>query len=367
MIILKARTSSPFFSRFHRFFATKRTSLPFLLFSLVLSPLAFPYLCVVTFRRLCARTHDPGVPVVSVGNITAGGTGKTLLVGLLTGYFLDRGKRVAVAGHGVGAEKGVRIASGGSAAGDLAGFGDEGAMLAGRFPRLVIAAGGKKSDLVRRLAARPDRPSVIIIDDGFHVHDVKKSINIVTVDAERPFDNGLPLPAGCLRDLPSSLKRAGVIVVHRSAGTDERTVVSVEERLRRYGAPVFRMSDTAVCFHDAKGAVYGLDLLRGKRILAFAGIGKPMNFFRLLATLEPERVFSVVYPDHFRYRKEDWKELLVLAGENGADIAVSTGKDREKILRVGGEGIPLYFLEITGVISAKDGRDFFDIVNRSIV
>jgi tetraacyldisaccharide 4'-kinase len=261
---------------------------------LLLRPLAWLYGGVVALRRLAydrgwlASSH-PGVPVIVVGNLTVGGTGKTPLVAWLATQLRARGARpgIVLRGHGGTVRGPLRV----DAATDPALAGDEAVLLA-RATGCPVAVGRARAAAAALLAG--EGCSLVIADDGLQHLALRRDLDIVVVDGGRGLGNGALLPAGPLRESPARLRAAGRVVVH---GVDARGVAR--------GIPhLFMQLEPLGLRPVAGGPLQPVASLRGQSLHAVAGIGHPQRFFaqlRRLGALPVEHVF----PDHHRYAARD--------------------------------------------------------------
>ncbi|PHS37096.1 MAG: tetraacyldisaccharide 4'-kinase [Robiginitomaculum sp.] len=274
-----------------------------------LSPLAWLY-GRATARRIATTTpYDPGIPVISVGNASVGGTGKTPV----TAYLLESLNRMGIRAHGLsrgygGREKGPIIVQAKHSYKDV---GDEPLLLA-RYGPVWIAAG--RDDGARAAAARDAQ--VIIMDDGHQNPLLKKTLSLLVVDAEIGFGNGRVFPAGPLREpIAAALSRTDAVILMKPEPEFE-TGADLMSLLK--GLPVI-----------AAHLVATAPLPKGK-LFAFAGIGRPNKFFDALMRAGGEVVEGLRYANHYAYKDTDLKNLLELSKEYGAHL-VTTEKDYVRI------------------------------------
>jgi len=297
------------------------------------------------------RTHLP-VPTVSIGNLTVGGTGKTPMTQLLCRTFAAQGRRAAVLsrGHG-GAGQGVRIVSDGQGTVLLGAedAGDEPLLLARTLPSNSVLVGKDRRESGRE-ALRRFAPDALVLDDGFQFWQLGRELDIVLLDARRPFDNGWPLPRGLLREPKRHLRRAQMVVVTRSESLD-----SVErEQLQREISRLAPRVETYWARHAAQGfvpaanlagALLPLNALRGQRIVALSGIAQPGSFARSLTEdAYVEIVHHLIYPDHARYGLGDVAAVNAAIEAKGAAALVMTEKDAVKWPHSPALSVPVYAL-----------------------
>ena len=297
-------------------------------FYLLLWPWAQLYRAVIRLRadlyRLgLKRAYQAGVPVVSVGNLTVGGTGKTPVVDALVKRLLARGVRVAVVSRGYGGQ--YRGESACVARGDgqlllaAAQAGDEPCLLAQLNPGLSVYVARQRALGVQ--AAERDGAQVIVLDDGFQHLAVQRDLDIVLLDARSPFGNGQLLPAGPLRESPQALQRAGLVVLTHAAHATPHIpfhgpIVSCRHRL---GPALQSLEGTSVPWTD----------LTGKSLLAFAGIARPEDFFAALCERGVTLRATLAFDDHQDYCGERLNQLIDSC--QNIEFLVTTGKDAVKL------------------------------------
>jgi len=307
-------------------------------------------------------------PVVSVGNLTAGGTGKTPVVRWLAERLRDAGRRVAVLSRGYKSAPGT--------------LGDEQRMLdallngaeAGGRPPVVIRADPDRH--AAGLAALRDCPEldVFLLDDGFQHRRLARDLDVVLVNTVEPFGFGHVLPRGLLREPLAGLRRAGAVVLTHALSADDAGRARVVDEVRRHNphAPVYR------CVHAPAGlraagdeAVRPLESLKGRRVFAFCGIGNPAGFERQLRGLAGEYGGHRWFPDHYDYRPADVAAVRAAAVTAGADVLVTTEKDWVKLAALdaaaatNGE-IPIWRLDVEARFREDDGERLFQQVLNSL-
>jgi tetraacyldisaccharide 4'-kinase len=274
----------------------------------LLQPLASIYAGIGAARRALTRPRRAGVPVVCVGNLVVGGAGKTPVVLSLAARLGASGLQPHILTRGYG----------GTLAGpvrvdpmrhDATMVGDEALLLAATAPCWV--ARDRVAGARRAVAAGAD---VLLLDDGFQNPALAKDLSLIVVDGGYGFGNRRVMPAGPLREpIASGLGRAGAVVI---LGKDE----SGSEALVDGRLPVLH----------ARLAPHGAEALRGRDVVAFAGIGRPAKFYRTLAELGARIVATHDFPDHHAYREEEIGGILTEARAARAQ-AVTTEKDRVRL------------------------------------
>lgn len=298
-------------------------------------------------------------PVISVGNITAGGTGKTPVVRWLCERLRGAGDRPAVLMRGYKAKIGER--------------GDEQAMLEGLLnrdglPPVVVDAQADR--YAGGLAVLRDHPevNVLVLDDGFQHRRLGRDFDLVLVDATEPLGFGRVIPRGLLREPAVGLKRADAILITRADQVSE--VETVVKLIRRYNsaAPIFRCSHSQVGLRSAEGSLHSLDALAGKNFFAFAGIGNPEGLARQLQALPGKLAGSRWFGDHWQYAREDFRQLIDQARRCGANAIVTTEKDWVKIAVLMNEPleIPIWRIELALKFEDDDERKLFELIHSAI-
>lgn len=295
----------------------------------LLKLLSLPYRGAVALRN---GLYDRGLfpqrrlpcPVVSVGNITVGGTGKTPMVILLAKLLREKGRRPAVLSRGYGARRKapVNVVSDGNRI--LMGWheaGDEPVLIARSVPGVPVLTGPRRL-LTGRAAIGHHGADILILDDAFQHRALYRDLDIVLIDAASPFGNGRLLPGGPLREPAKALNRAHLLIRTGGSRGPEQPLPEIPEM------PSFRG------FHRPLGVVEGRTgrllpaaSLQGQKVCAFAGIGRPEAFRRSLNDLAPEIVSFRTFPDHHPYSLPDLDSLRRLAAKTGADRIVTTEKD----------------------------------------
>ena len=279
---------------------------------------ALPYGGFMAARRLWYRVAAVrgGMPVVSVGNLTVGGTGKTPLAAAVARRLAAMGRRPVVVSRGY------------KRPGDAPG--DEAADLQRTLP--AGAAHAESADRVAavRQAAATGAHDVAVLDVGFQHLRLRRELDIVTVDATRPFGYGHLLPRGLLREPLGALRRAGAVVLTRSDQVSAEALARTEARVRQHlrpGAAVVHAMHVATRLVAPDGASESPEVLRGTRVLAFCGLGNPAAFHRTLADLGAVVVATRDYADHHAYGAADVADIAGAAAAAGAERIVTTTKD----------------------------------------
>ena len=276
--------------------------------STVLLPMSWLYGLGTAVRVRRTPGYTPPVPSICVGNLTAGGAGKTPVVLSLARLFLERGRRPFAVSRGYGGRTAgpVRVDPALHTAREV---GDEPLLLAGALPTVVArdrAAGAR--------AAVDAGADILLLDDGHQNPAVAKALSLVVVDGGFGFGNGRPIPSGPLREpVRRGLERADAVVI---IGTD---TAGAAPRVRK---EVRRLPLLEARFVPTEEAM----ALHGRKVVAFAGIGRPDKFFDTVKETGADLAEAMAYPDHYPFPETEIMFICELAQERGA-IPVCTEKD----------------------------------------
>lgn len=311
------------------------------------------------YRSGALKAEVPPIPVISVGNITLGGTGKTPLVELAATLLMESGHRVAVVSRGYGGSLEGRVApvsDGEKVLLTPREAGDEAVLLARRLKGAVVVLGAERLKAVE-YAAREYGATVAILDDGFQHLKLQRCLDILVLDAVRPFGNGYCLPRGTLREPLEAAADADLIIISRVNRIDSQRLSDLNRKLAELNpaAPVFTST------HEPEGVrawpggePEPLKSLTQKKVLAFAGIGKPESFFSTLAELGASVTHTVEFMDHHPYSREDVDRLLSWAKLTHAEALITTEKDAMRLENFLPLELPLLVLSIRlGLLSGE--------------
>ena len=309
----------------------------------LLTPLSWIYGLVVVLRGWLynwriRKLKRLSCPVISVGNIVAGGTGKTPAVIWIAKYLQSEGFHVGVLLRGYrrkGRSETAIVSDGAKILTPATESGDEATMIAEALPGIPVVVGKDRYAAgLEAIRLWEGTEGVLILDDGFQHRQLARDLDIVTIDSMLPFGTGKLLPAGTLREPRTALKRADVVLLTR---TDlAKKPVSLERFVRR--AQLFESRHRPTRLHRLNtGEEFPLDLLKGKRTLAVCGIGNPEAFAETLRQFEPKDVELLAFPDHHRYSSADLRQIRDAASEVGANLVVTTEKDSQKLAAFAGK------------------------------
>jgi tetraacyldisaccharide 4'-kinase len=282
----------------------------------------------MTVRRLPCR-------VISVGNLTLGGTGKTPVVESVASMLQREGVRVGVLSRGYGGRqiRSPAIVSEGKGCllpPEIAG--DEPVLLAEQLAGVPVIV-GKDRYAAGMLAIERFGVDVIVLDDGFQHVQLARDLDILLLDAMRPFGSGRLFPRGDLRERPAAMARAGAVVLTHWQVDIPGSLT--DQGLFQPAIPLFHYQHEALDLRAlADGHILPLASLKGQRIVAFCGIGMPDHFRQTLLRLEADIMAFVAFPDHHPYNRSEVEQLVLMAGQHNAGVLVTTEKDGIRLRRL---------------------------------
>ena len=339
---------------FRKLVSGQPTGLGSSILRLLLAIAACGYSLVIRLRNLFYskgwfKTHRINAAVISIGNITAGGTGKTPLTAWLCNEIAQNPKlktkncQCAVLTRGYKAGNGPLL--------------DEPAILAESCPGARVVVNPDR--LAGAAEAVAFGANVLIMDDGFQHRRLARDLDIVVIDATTPFGFGRMLPAGMLREPITALKRADAVVITRSDQVAENQLTEIENEIRDIKADIViaRSVHAPVCAISPNDDRISLEKLKGKKVFAFCGIGNPEAFLNTLKTLGADLLGSAIFDDHHHYTQACLDEISKQAQLSEAELILTTQKDWTKIAPLlKGEKHPLFaFLAIE--IRFQAGQD----------
>ncbi len=329
------------------------------------------------YAKRIIRHHALGCLVVSIGNLSCGGTGKTPVVEVFARTLSAKGRKVAILSRGYRSKKrsfGSRLAhilhaqeielppkvvsDGKNLLMNSEFAGDEPYMLASNVKEAAVIV---DKDRVKSgiYAIEHFHSDVIILDDGFQYLMLKPHINIALVDSTDPFGNGHVLPRGTLREPIKNIRRADYVFLTKSDGSHK--LQHLKNFIRRHT----RRAEIIECCHKPKHIVQlfsherkELAELKGRRVAALSAIACPRSFENFLRQLGAELVLCDHYADHHRYTQQEIIDFINEAKAKGAEMILTTEKDAVRIPRLDRCDVPLYFLRIE--IDILSGQESFD-------
>ena len=340
----------------------------------LLAPASLIFKAVVTLRH---RLFDWGVlksekfdiPIVCIGNITVGGTGKTPMAEMIIAY-MSRTHRVALLSRGYGRRtKGYREVETTAHYRDV---GDEPLQIKIKFPSTLVVVCEKRVEAIRRIRIEHPDIDLIVMDDGFQHRYVEPKVNIVMVDATRPVQYDHMLPLGTLRDLPEMLYRAHYFVITKCPDSmkpiDRRlmhkSLVTMAYQRNRIYFTRFESFRPEPLFRDAAEVVKP-----ASEVIAMAGIGNPVPFLKDLSKSYTV-VNKLMFKDHHVYTKADMQALAKLSAQHPAAVILTTEKDAVKLMRA--RSVPaqvrrkLYYIPINITFTEGSETDFLKKLEQDV-
>jgi tetraacyldisaccharide 4'-kinase len=284
------------------------------------------------------------VPVVSVGNLTLGGTGKTPCVEYVAGWFRDRGRAVAILSRGYAGSGGRN---------------DEALVLEANLPDVPHLQGANRARLAAAAAAELGS-EILVLDDGFQHRALRRDLDLVLIDVTNPWGPGYLFPRGLLREPLSGLGRADLVLLTRCDQVSRSECQAVRDVVRRRapGCPVVETSHQPIELMDGLGHRARVEELARRPVAAFCGIGNPAAFRRTLGRLGADLRAFRVYPDHHAYTQADVNDLRRWAGQQAKECTVlTTQKDLVK-LQAARLDRPLWALRIA--LHLETGQEALD-------
>ncbi|SPD76504.1 Tetraacyldisaccharide 4'-kinase [uncultured Desulfobacterium sp.] len=340
--------------------------------SLPLALLSVPYGLALGLRPrlysfgMIRKRSLPGT-VISIGNLTVGGTGKTPAVAMVSRWAKEKGFNVAILSRGYGGVykgKVLEVSDGKSIKAGPRQAGDEPYLLAKRLPGVPLVI-SKMRYLAGLFAHEKFGSDFFILDDGFQHIALKRDLDVVLIDAVNPFGNGHLLPWGPLREPVNHLVRADVFIITRAVSPSSTELARGIEKFP--STPVFFADHrpSEIVF-PCTSNVFEASFIKGKKILAFAGIANPRLFRETLIRLGADVVFFKGFKDHYQFKREDLSSLIREKEGSKAQYMITTEKDWMRISSLDLTCRELAYLAIEFVLLSDNNR-FFDIVEKRVM
>jgi len=283
-----------------------------------------PYGAVVSARNFLydkrfLPIHRFPVPVISVGNLTLGGTGKSPMVAWLCRLFLEQNRHPGLISRGYG--KGTHEGN------------DEFMEMSHRFPTVPHLQNKDRVKVIQKLL-QTEQVDVIILDDAFQHRRVARNVDIVLLDATSPFGFGHIFPRGTLRESLKGLQRADIVLLTRSNLADEVKRQNIRQQVLAINPNVIWGETVHVPTSLVPLESFGnepIESIRGQSVLAFCGIGNPAAFRNTLEQCGVRIATLLPFPDHYRYTADDVRKLVRTAKELGTNLILCTMKDLVKL------------------------------------
>ncbi len=329
------------------------------------------------YRERILRQRNLGCLVVSIGNLTCGGTGKTPVVEVFAETLAKEGRQVAILSRGyrsrgkplsqrlhdllASSDKEIppRVVSDGRRLlMDSAMAGDEPFMLAGNLPNVSVVV-DKDRVKAGRHAIRRLGCDTLVLDDGFQYLKLKPRLNILLIDATAPFHNHHLLPRGLLREPIKNIRRADYVFLTKSNGNPSIRHLTNFIKRHNHRAEIVECTHKPQYLEDIySGERHDLNILQGSRVAAISGIARPEGFEDFLGKLGAELVYNKRYIDHHRYRQQEIIDFINRSLAANADFILTTEKDAVRFPKIDRRDLPIYFLRVK--IDILSGKETFN-------
>ncbi len=334
----------------------------------ILTPLSWLYelgleLYLLQYKLGLRKRYKLPKLVISVGNLTTGGTGKTPFTVALCKILQSEGRSPAVLSRGYKGEheRGCAVVSDGDRfLLNAAEAGDEAFMLASLLREIPIVVGKDRRQSGKMALAQFD-PDLIVMDDGMQYWQLHRDMDIVLLDASKPFDNGFLLPRGLLREPARHLRRAHIIIITRIAPISQMDREKLLGKLRDIapGKPIFTADLVPYGIREIfSSEVLPPSWLKGRRVSAYSGIGNPESFENMLGELGAVNAHQYRLPDHAKASEEEFVQFVNEAKQANAELIITTEKDAVKMTSPA--ALPIYTLQV------KMQMDFPDAFLRAL-
>ena len=333
-------------------------------YAIPLRPFSWIYGLAIALRNWCYDVHvfriqKMTVPVISIGNLTAGGTGKTPIVEYVIDYLQRSGKHPAVISRGYKrTTSGTFVVSDGTTCyGRVEETGDEPMQIARKYPGVVVVVDERRSRGAAE-ALRRKNVDLILLDDGFKHRALARDLDVVVLDGSDPIMHQPMIPAGTRREPFSALHRAGVVIVTREPVTDELKSFVQKHTAASIISVTFKpksLTDRRKMLGIPKSA------LNGQKCIAFCGIGNPRSFVLTLEEFGIQPLDVVIFPDHRHYSTSDIRTIINRANSCHATLVLTTEKDAVRFDTSLLSGIPesLQLCSLTIEPDIVEGKDSF--------
>lgn len=321
------------------------------------------YYLVLNLRKILygmkiLKTRELPCKVISVGNLTLGGTGKTPAVESIANTLKENSIDIAILSRGYKTKRREKIKMiNGNNMGILntKEYGDEPVMLARNLREVPVVVGSDRySSALFILKKR--KVKAVILDDGFQNLSVKKDIDILLIDCANPWGNGSLFPHGILREPLREISRADIVLltnVYESEDHDIKKLIS-EVRILSGEKNIFTSFYEAMnLYNHGEYSVFPPYSINNKKVMCFSGIASPSSFEKLIENNGACLVRSIRFPDHYQYRIDELKEIEEAAKSSGCDMILTTQKDSVKLTDYYPEGIPLWIMKVRIVINER--------------
>ena len=295
--------------------------------------------------------------IISIGNLSLGGTNKTPLTIKLGHYFQNKGFKIAIVSRGYKGNLGNKnhlISDG------LSHFyyppiaADEPFLIGQNLNCPVIT--GKKREISLDIIHNKFNPDIVILDDAFQYRKIKRNLELLLLNHANPISTGFPFPFGMIREFPVSIKRADTILF-----TNYKNKV-VPERIKKYIVKPYYFVDILPLYLSDGNNKYPLSILENKSIYAFCGIAKPDSFFKTIEKFHLYKLYKKSFIDHKKYNINIINNILADSAKHKADFIITTEKDFVKIQHYRADNILYLKIDIT----IENELDFFKNIDEKL-
>jgi tetraacyldisaccharide 4'-kinase len=354
---LRQVTQMPFIDKLRTYYIdlvndkNKAVSATIFCFFLLLSSFVYSFfvkLILFCYQMALLKPFKPACQVISVGNITWGGTGKTPFVETIVKFFKSRDKKIAILMRGYGE--------------------DEANMFREKFIDIPVLTGRNRIRTAKE-AVEKHGVDIIILDDGFQHWRLGRDLDIVMIHSTVPFGNRKLVPRGILREPLSGLSRADVFVLTRSTSED-KDYEPLKQELRRYNswAPIYIAEYQPQFLKDLNSKeVFALSVLKNQRIAVVCGIGNPRAFVHSLCLINAKIALQFYFSDHYRYTIRDLTNIKTQCQNNCIGTIVTTEKDAVKLIKfLPPQNLPVKILVLYTEFKIVEGeKDFFALLQEN--
>ena len=329
------------------------------IFRILLGGLSLIYSAIMRVRNRLydagmLKSGKAGVPVISIGNLTTGGTGKTPLVIWLANRLHKKQLKCSILTRGYKTEPGQMT--------------DEPAILAKSCPNATVVVNSNRIAGANK-AINQHHAQVLIMDDGFQHRKLGRDLDIVTIDATCPFGYGKVLPAGMLREPIKGLKRAGAVILTRCDLVSGEKLTQLEADIRKLapGIPIIKTAHKHTDAVTYERKRIDLETLRAGPAFAFCGIGNPQAFFDSLTANGIQLAGTRIFDDHYDFTADDMSALVMEARQKGAQSLLCTQKDWVKAATVLDEKDDFVFAYLAMELDFLDGADTMEALIDNLI
>lgn len=287
----------------------------------------------ILYRKGLFKTTDLDIPVISVGNLTMGGTGKTPMTVYLAELLRNENPVVVCRGYrGTTTNKVTVVSNDEGLLRDVAEVGDEAYLLANRLQGIPVVVGSSKS-LAAEYAVTHLKPGLIIVDDGFQHLALSRDLNVVLFKVDTFLGNNRVFPGGDMREPLMALKRADCFVLNCVDDENRERAEAIKKALNKKfpEIQVFMTSYQPVGIVNQQGESLEMSAIRNRRYFGFCGLAEPLSFKKTLEKSEVQLTGFRAFPDHHAYSAKDLLNLTDMAGATGAEGLITTAKDMVKV------------------------------------